>query len=59
MSIGFLLANSDDPVIWRGPKKNGIFLINAIVDSLISSYCIDFIGSNDQAVPYRRLLAGY
>ena len=23
MSIGFLLENADDPVIWRGPKKNG------------------------------------
>lgn len=23
MSIGFLLNNSDDAVIWRGPKKNG------------------------------------
>lgn len=24
MSIGFLLPNKDDPVIWRGPKKNGL-----------------------------------
>jgi Mrp family chromosome partitioning ATPase len=24
MSIGFLLENPDDAVIWRGPKKNGI-----------------------------------
>ena len=24
MSIGFLLAGKDDPVVWRGPKKNGI-----------------------------------
>jgi Mrp family chromosome partitioning ATPase len=23
MSIGFLLKHEDDPVIWRGPKKNG------------------------------------
>lgn len=23
MSIGFLLANPDDAVVWRGPKKNG------------------------------------
>jgi Mrp family chromosome partitioning ATPase len=22
MSIGFLLANRDDAVVWRGPKKN-------------------------------------
>lgn len=24
MSIGFLLSNKDDPVIWRGPKKNSM-----------------------------------
>lgn len=24
MSIGFLLANNDAPVIWRGPRKNGL-----------------------------------
>ncbi len=24
MSIGFLLANKDDAVVWRGPKKTGI-----------------------------------
>ncbi|KAG7163858.1 Cytosolic Fe-S cluster assembly factor NUBP1-like 2 [Homarus americanus] len=24
MSIGFLLNNADDAVIWRGPKKNGM-----------------------------------
>jgi Mrp family chromosome partitioning ATPase len=24
MSIGFLLSNPDDAVIWRGPKKNGM-----------------------------------
>ena len=24
MSIGFMLPNSDDAVIWRGPKKNGL-----------------------------------
>ncbi len=21
---GFMLPNSDDPVIWRGPRKNGL-----------------------------------
>ena len=27
MSIGFLLENPDDAVVWRGPKKNGtVFL---------------------------------
>ncbi|KAF9587718.1 hypothetical protein IFM89_004695 [Coptis chinensis] len=24
MSIGFMLENADDPVIWRGPKKDGL-----------------------------------
>ena len=24
MSIGFLLDNHDDAVIWRGPRKNGL-----------------------------------
>lgn len=24
MSIGFLLPDQDDAVIWRGPKKNGL-----------------------------------
>jgi len=24
MSIGFLLSNQDDPVVWRGPKKNAM-----------------------------------
>ena len=26
MSIGFLLENRDDAVVWRGPKKNGIII---------------------------------
>ena len=25
MSIGFLLGSRDDAVVWRGPKKNGVF----------------------------------
>lgn len=24
MSIGFMLPNKDDPIIWRGPRKNGL-----------------------------------
>lgn len=23
MSIGFMLPNQDDAIIWRGPRKNG------------------------------------
>jgi Mrp family chromosome partitioning ATPase len=26
MSIGFMLPSTDEAVIWRGPKKNGIFV---------------------------------
>jgi Mrp family chromosome partitioning ATPase len=26
MSIGFLLTNKNDSVVWRGPKKNGIII---------------------------------
>ena len=31
MSIGFLLGNKDDAVIWRGPRKNGL-IKNFLVD---------------------------
>ena len=37
MSIGFMLPNKDDPVIWRGPRKNGIikqFLTDVIWEDL-------------------------
>lgn len=34
MSIGFLLGNQDDAVVWRGPKKNGSFIY--VVDILLS-----------------------
>jgi hypothetical protein len=27
MSVGFLLENKDDPVVWRGPKKTGWTII--------------------------------
>lgn len=26
MSIGFLLEDPDEAVVWRGPKKTGVFL---------------------------------
>ena len=42
MSIGFLLKHEDDPVIWRGPKKNGQFL--PAVESLIYVICKGVIG---------------
>ncbi|XP_039248257.2 cytosolic Fe-S cluster assembly factor NUBP2-like [Styela clava] len=37
MSIGFLLNNKDDPVVWRGPKKNGMikqFVQDVVWDEL-------------------------
>lgn len=37
MSIGFLLPNKDDPVIWRGPRKDGLikqFLTDVMWESL-------------------------
>jgi Mrp family chromosome partitioning ATPase len=37
MSIGFMLPNKDDPVIWRGPRKNGLikqFLTDVLWDEL-------------------------
>ena len=31
MSIGFLVGNEDDAVVWRGPKKNGMkFRLNIL-----------------------------
>lgn len=32
MSIGFLLQNPDDPVIWRGPKKTA--MIKQFIDDV-------------------------
>ena len=37
MSVGFLLPNKDDAVIWRGPRKNGLikqFLTDVVWDNL-------------------------
>jgi Mrp family chromosome partitioning ATPase len=37
MSIGFMLGNKDDPVIWRGPRKNGLikqFLTDVLWEDL-------------------------
>jgi len=37
MSIGFMLPNKDDPVIWRGPRKDGLirqFLTDVMWDEL-------------------------
>ena len=37
MSIGFMLPNKDDPIIWRGPRKNGLikqFLTDVLWEDL-------------------------
>ena len=37
MSIGFMLSNKDDPIIWRGPRKNGLikqFLTDVLWEDL-------------------------
>ena len=38
MSIGFLVGNEDDAVVWRGPKKNGVlFYLNILLKILAYS----------------------
>ena len=36
MSIGFLMENSSDAVIWRGPKKNGLHNYNSLFTHLLT-----------------------
>jgi Mrp family chromosome partitioning ATPase len=45
MSIGFMLPDPDDAVIWRGPKKNGKFEFFEILKplSMIKNFLIGFI----------------
>ena len=31
MSIAFLLKNENDAVVWRGPKKNGLYKLTFIL----------------------------
>jgi Mrp family chromosome partitioning ATPase len=37
MSIGFLLSNNKDAVIWRGPKKNGL------IKQFLTDVCWDYL----------------
>lgn len=50
MSIGFLLENKNDAIVWRGPKKNGSF-------SLTNLDLLFHVNSNDQAI-FRRCCMG-
>lgn len=43
MSIGFLLSSPDDAVIWRGPKKNGVYVF-----IFVSQMCI-FAQTNERS----------
>ena len=61
MSIGFLLNKKDDPVVWRGPKKNGILNLFNLINYFLyfnAGFCCH-ICSDDQTIPYGRLLARY
>ena len=41
MSIGFMLPSSDDAIIWRGPRKNG--LIKQVLHvALLIKKCVDY-----------------
>ncbi len=65
MSVGFLLSNPDDAVIWRGPKKNGSLLLPLCTHprqqfsppSLTAEHFF-FPSRLDQTVPKRRFLGG-
>lgn len=55
MSIGFLLSNKNDSVVWRGPKKTGKSFC------YLGLYVLSFLKllvlfSHDQTVPSGRLL---
>ncbi len=60
MSVGFLLSNPDDAVIWRGPKKNGTVLPYAHPSNNSrlnhKQLNISFPYRLDQTVPKRRFL---
>ena len=51
MSIGFMLPNPDDAIIWRGPKKNGKprlhppFSFHLVNDAHVSPHDDDASGS--------------
>ena len=38
MSVGFLLSGPDEAVIWRGPKKNGLFLVQLFLKKISRYY---------------------
>lgn len=55
MSIGFLLPNPDDAVIWRGPRKNG--LIKQFL-KVFGATCIDCLSATMHHHAFRVRLSG-
>ena len=62
MSIGFLLTNPDDAVIWRGPRKNG--LIKQFLKDVDWGEGLDFLvvdappGTSDEHITIAQCLKG-
>ena len=53
MSIGFMLPNKDDPVIWRGPRKNGLikqFLTDVLWEDLDYLFIDTPPGTSDEHI---------
>lgn len=60
MSIGFMLPNPDDAVIWRGPRKNGLikqFLKDVHWGSLDYLVIDSPPGTSDEHISIAQLLA--
>jgi hypothetical protein len=47
MSIGFMLPDKDDAVIWRGPRKNGTETKRDGVQDGVRFYLFGFDGGSD------------
>lgn len=63
MSIGFLLPDPDDAVIWRGPRKNGI-IKQFLKDTYWGDEAMDVLivdappGTSDEHISIVKLLEG-
>jgi Mrp family chromosome partitioning ATPase len=61
MSVGFLLPNKNDAVIWRGPRKNGLikqFLTDVVWDSLDYLIIDTPPGTSDEHISIIKYLKG-
>jgi len=62
MSIGFLLGASDDPVVWRGPKKTGMIqqFIGKVAWGELDYLVVDTPpGTSDEHLAVVEALRGY